>query len=124
MKLFVAFALLWVSTVATPSAAADVSGFLDAVRADGIVGTPGSVLANGHYVCTTMTAGHGDLQIVQSIVANDSIDFTQARSFVVDAVHYLCPRFESSASPKPPKVVKKVPLPVFNNNVVIHDITV
>jgi hypothetical protein len=71
-----------------------------------------------------MTAGHGDLQIVQSIVANDSIDFTQARSFVVDAVHYLCPRFESSASPKPPKVVKKVPLPVFNNNVVIHDITV
>jgi len=124
MKLFVAFALLWVSTVATPSATADVSGFLDAVKADGIVGNPGSVLANGQSVCTTMTAGHSDLQIVQSIVTNDSIDFKQARSFVVDAVHYLCPQFESASSPKTPKAVKKVPIPVFNNNVVIHDITV
>ena len=124
MKLFVAFALLWVSTVATPSAAADVSGFLDAVKVDGIVGTPGSVLANGHYVCSTLTAGHSGMQIAQSIFTNGSIDLEHAQSFVGDAVDYLCPQFESSSSPQAPKTIKKVPVPVFNDNVVIHDVTV
>jgi len=129
MRGFFAAALLSSLFAATPVASADpdVSSFLAAVKSDGIVGTPSSVLTNGQYVCGYLSSGHNGLQAAKVLYANEDIDMAHAESFVVDAVHYLCPQYEphsSSSANRAPKAIKRVPLPVFNDNVIVHDILV
>ena len=123
MKIVAASTLLCAYLFALPSAGADsgVSDFLSAVKADGVFGTLDAIVANGRYVCSTLASGHtADQVVIKLIHEGDNIDVKHAQVFVAESVRYLCPHPVSA--PKGP--VKKVPLPVFNNSNIIHDILV
>ena len=128
MRKILAAALFPLALAATPTASADpdVSSFLATVKSDGIVGTPSSVVTNGQFVCGYLSSGHDGLQAAKVLYGSEAIDMAHAESFVIDAVHYLCPQYEphSSTSSAEKAPIKRVPLPVFNDNLIVHDILV
>jgi hypothetical protein len=79
---------------AAPSAAGDDTGFLAAVRQDGITyASPDQAVTAGKAVCTCLQNGESGLRLVHDVKThNPGLDMENASQFAMIAAKYYCPQ--------------------------------
>ncbi len=78
----------------TPAVSGGDSGFLAALRQDGITfANPGRVVTAGKAVCTCLNDGESGLRLVHDVkTRNPGFDMDDASQFALLAAKYYCPQ--------------------------------
>jgi hypothetical protein len=77
-----------------PPAGGDDTGFLAALRQDGITyASPGQAVTAGEAVCTCLNNGESGLRLVHDVKThNPGFDMESASQFALIAAKYYCPQ--------------------------------